>query len=110
MLIPRLIPLVLCLALPVAAAAQSGGKPSAPIGAPQPDATRPGAASQQSRAEAKALGDLLHFSERAKATVAQMRDGAVRAAVNSGAQSEEEAAKIVDELLLPDFTAQQSAI
>ena len=79
-----------------AAAPQTGGAPVA--------------ATEESRREAHALADLLKFQARAEATVAQMRLSAVRSVAQSSGKSAEEAGRIVDELIMPDFKELQPQV
>jgi len=109
MTVLRVMSLAAGLLLSLGAAAQTPAKPSA-AGAPTAAAgsqMRPGsvplAATDDSRREARALGDLLLFPDRARNTVAQMRAQAVQATVQRSGKSVPEATQIVDELIMPDF-------
>lgn len=99
----RLLAVAACLLLPLAAAAQ------APAG-PDPGAPAPVGATDDSRREAKALGDLLQLANRAQATLAQMRMEVIRLTMKAGDKSPEDAAKIVDEVMMPDFRATEPAL
>jgi hypothetical protein len=105
----RLISLAAGLLLSLGAAAQSpakssaGNAGSAAAAAQLRPASVPLAATDDSRREARALGDLLLFPDRARNTVAQLRAQAVQATAQRSGKSLDEAARIVDEIIMPDF-------
>lgn len=94
-----LCPLLLCPLLPQRGAAAQ----------PLPG-TVPVAATEESRREAHALGDMLQYPARAQTIVAQMRLSAVRAAAQASGKPPEEAARIVDEIVMPDFKDVQAQV
>ena len=103
----RFVPmLALALLLPLAAQAQSAPPAAAvpPAGPALPGATA------ESRQEAKALAAVLQLSNRAQLMLAQLRFDAVRATVQASGKTPEESARIVDEVLVPDFKARQGEI
>ena len=87
--------------------ATTPAKPPAEGAAAAASQLRPGAvplvATDDSRREARALGNLLQFPARARNTVAQMREQAVQAAAQRSGKPLPEAARIVDEIIMPDF-------
>ncbi|CAH2604796.1 conserved exported protein of unknown function [Rhodovastum atsumiense] len=89
--------LMLALLLPVAAAAQA---PAAP---PAAGSTIPVTA--EGLREARALGELLSIPAQAQNFVGQIRNAVVNAAIRASGKSAEDAARIVDEIILPDFRA-----
>ncbi len=116
MTVLRLISLAAGLMVSLGAAAQSAGsstrgpaKPADPAAATAAaeaqlhPASVPLTATDESRREAHALGVLLRFPERARATVAQMRDEAIRATAERTGKPSAEAASIVDTIIMPGF-------
>jgi hypothetical protein len=105
------------LLVATAATAQAPATPAAP--ARQSTATaaaqlRPGsvplAATEESRREARALGELLQYPARARNAVAQIRDRMVAATAQRMGKPQAEAARVVDEVLMPDFAATEAKI
>jgi len=107
----RLMPFLVVLLLPVGTLAQAPAKmPQGAAAAQLRPGSVPLAATEDSRREARALADLLQFSERAQNTVAQIRSEAVRGAVQRSGKPLPEAAQIVDEIVMPDFKDFQGRI
>jgi len=102
------------LLVSLSAAAQTPAKPPPESAAAAAAQLRPGsvplAATEDSRREARALGNLLQFPARARNTVAQMREQAVQAIAQRSGKPMPEAAKIVDEIIMPDFGAVEGKI
>ena len=97
----RLTALVAGLMLSLGAAAQTPAKPAPAAAATaqkKPDPV-PLAVADASRREARELGVLLQFSDRASSTVAQMRAQVVQAIAQRSGKSVPEASTIVDEIL-----------
>jgi len=70
--------------------------------------TRPGPAApglDENRREARALAEMLDVPRQAEALLATMRAEMIRATVKSSALSEENATRVVDDILMPNFRA-----
>jgi hypothetical protein len=112
--------LVAGLLLPLFAAAQTpGASTPAPAKPPEGSAAaaaqlRPGsvplAATEESRREARALGELLQFPARARNNVAQMRTQAVQWVVQRSGKPAPQASQAVDEILMPDLKDMEARI
>lgn len=109
MTVLRVLALAAGLLLSLGAAAQTPARPAdaganaAAAAAQLHPASVPLAATEDSRREARALGNLLLFPARARNTVAQMRAQAVQATAQRTGKPLPEAAQIVDEIIMPDF-------
>lgn len=109
--------LVAALLAAAAAAAQTPAPPAAsarPSSAAAMAQLRPSpvplAATEESRREARALGELLQYPARAHNAVAQIRDRMVQATAQRMGKPPAEAASVVDEVLMPDFGDSEAKI
>ena len=82
--------------------------PPAPAPAPAPAAAAPAAAaiSPEAHALATELTKMIGVDRQAQQLVAIMRGQMVQTVMRSGGKSAEDSAKIVDEVMMPDFIAQ----
>lgn len=63
------------------------------------------AATDASRKEARAMADLLNIPQQTRNIVQAMRNQMIQATIQASGKPVDEAAKIVDEVLMPDFNA-----
>ena len=112
----RLLPVLALLLLPLGTAAQTPPAASPPpksvgsAAAQLRPSTVPLMATDSSRREARALGELLQVSLRAQNTIVLMRAEAVREIMRRTGKPAAESSTIVDEVMMPDFRALQGKI
>ncbi len=106
----RLIPLAAaCLLLPLAAAAQPaanpapGARPAGPLAAA--DAVAPAKPSEAARKAAIELNEKLQFTNQVNVIIANVRPQIIIGLARSSSKPPEQVQPVVDELLIPDFTA-----
>ena len=75
--------------------------PAAPVLAP---------VSPEAHKEAAALTEMIGVSRQAQQLISIMRGQMIQLVMRSGSKQQDEAQKIVDEILMPDFAAQQAAL
>jgi hypothetical protein len=87
---------------PPAAPPPAAGAPGAPAALPTMAAT------PESRQQAAQLTEMIGVTHQSQQLIAVMRAQMVQMAVRSSGKTPEESAKIVDEVLMPDFAAQEN--
>ncbi len=100
---------VLFATMPFLALAQAPAPAPAAPGTPPPTAmAAPPKATEEARKEAQALTEMIGVSRQTQQLVAIMRGQMIQLVMRSGSKPQDEATKIVDEVLMPDFTAQEA--
>jgi hypothetical protein len=95
--------------LPPPAAPEAAPAAPAP-GAPSPSPLPATPATPESRQEAAQLTEMIGVNRQSQQLVAVMRAQMVQMVVRTSGKTPEESAKIVDEVLMPDFTAQENEL
>jgi hypothetical protein len=95
--------LAVFISLAVPAHAQTPPAPAAPAPAAQPAMT----ATPESRKEATELTEMIGVTRQSQQLVAVMRAQMVQMVIRTSGKSPEESTKIVDEVLMPEFTIQE---
>jgi uncharacterized protein len=90
---------------PAPAPATPAPAAGAPSAAPVPPPVSP-----EAHQEAAALTDLIGVSKQSQQLIDLMRGQIIQLVMRAGNKSQDEATKIVDELLMPDFIAHQSEL
>lgn len=109
----RRITIALAAMLLMGATAHAQTPPAAPApGAPA--AAQPAlptmTASPESRAEAAALTEMIGVTKQSQQLIAVMRQQMIGFVLRNTGKSAEDSAKIVDEVLMPEFTAQEAEL
>ena len=105
----RLITIALAALLLLGASAQAQTPPAAPP-AVSPSATAPTPPSAEAHQAAAALTEMIGVNRQSQQLVAVMRAQMVQMVVRTSGKTPEESTKIVDEVLMPDFTAQENEL
>ncbi len=79
--------------------------PVAPAAPAAPPAAAPALPSEEAMKEARALAELLGVPNQVRNTITQVRNQVVQATIQASGKPVEDAIKIVDELLMPEFNA-----
>jgi uncharacterized protein len=106
-IIPAAAIALLCLG---GAAAPSWAQGAPPSALPPAAAVPAAPPSAEARGAARALTDMLGFDRQAQAMIQTMRAEMIQAVMRSNGKTPEEAVKVVDEVFMPDFTAQEPAL
>jgi hypothetical protein len=106
-LAPAWIALAALLLSGVTALAQT--PPAAPPAA-SPPATSPSAPSAEARQAAAVLTEMIGVNRQSQQLMAVMRAQMVQMVIRTSGKTAEESTKIVDEVLMPDFTSQENEL
>jgi len=102
---PRLALLSLVL---VAGAALAGATIAPTLAQGTRPATQPGL--DDNRREVRQIAEMLDIPRQAEALLIRMREEMIRATVKASTMAEDEAARIVDDILMPNFTARSAEL
>lgn len=95
---------------PVAPSSTIVPAPVAPGAAPAAPPAAPALPSDEAMKEARALAETLGVPAQVRNTITQVRNQVVQATMQSSGKPVEEAVKIVDEVLMPEFNARSTEL